>query len=420
MIPRFLLSRGGVPMLQLQRLLVASPPRTSVLGIWRARISGGDNAIGRLSISPVAVRYGSSDAKDSKKAKKPKKKDSERKAKKTEEKSKKEKEKKEGEEREGGTSAANVEGSTAPDTVGGYRRALAEAVGPAAAATGVSAPEVETPKEESAPVAAEPSEPALEEVVVARADVPPSPTVAGSTAGPAAETTPAPAPEPPAGTTVPGAEGLEAAAAEPTTPGETSTRSSTAAELGELLKSESKSAEPQESKAEQESTAGDDANSHKSPEVVKVAPEDELELCPRSQEAVEKAGEPKVQPYTGPIDFYKLIASTPLPYANPHHLGRPMVASPPKGASSPPPPAPSPPPPPPPHSSPPPPLPPSSLSSSSSPPPKITEIHTSHSAPTAFPTATTAPNPQPITFASTRLNTSMASSEKSPLSSKAA
>ncbi|KAF8427923.1 oxidoreductase-like protein, partial [Tirmania nivea] len=39
------------------------------------------------------------------------------------------------------------------------------------------------------------------------------------------------------------------------------------------------------------------------------------------------------------------------------------------------------------------------------------------SAPTPFPTTTTAPNPQPITFASTRLNVPMASSEK-PSSSK--
>lgn len=35
----------------------------------------GSNAIGRVPISPVAVRYGSSGAKDSKKGKKPKKKD---------------------------------------------------------------------------------------------------------------------------------------------------------------------------------------------------------------------------------------------------------------------------------------------------------------------------------------------------------
>jgi len=348
-------------MLQLQRLLVAAPSRTSIRG---ARVLGGNNAIGRLPISPIAVRYGSSDAKDSKKGKRPRKKDLEKKkedkdqdrkgwkAKKAEERSKKEKKEREVE------GEVNVEGKTPRDTVGGDRKALAE--GPAAVATGVSAPEVETPKEESTPVAGESSEPAS--------------AVAGSTAGPAGETTSdAPVPASPAGTTAPGAKGLEVAAAGPTTPGETSTTSSTAAELGpsstfgeaieiarnnptepilkyleqevileeEPLKFESKSAEPEESRVEQESAVVNDANpptptsimgevtkeprlaepeapeveqesavvnqplAEAQPEVVKVAPEDGIELSPRGQKAVEKAGEPEVQPYTGPIDFYK-------------------------------------------------------------------------------------------------------------------
>ncbi|KAF8427924.1 hypothetical protein EV426DRAFT_374763 [Tirmania nivea] len=331
MLPRFLLSRGGPPVLQLQRLLVAAPLRPPDMGIRSARILGGNSAIGRLSISPVTVRYVSSDAKDSKKSKKPRKKEDKDKgkkglrAKKGEEKYRKERgEEEEGEEgeEEGAMREVNVEGKAVRDTVGGDRKAPVGRAAVIAAATGVSAPEVETPKKESAPVAAQ-------EVVATKAEVPPAPTVAGPMAGPAAETTPeAPVPEDQA---PPAAEGLEAIAADPSTPGEASTASSTAAELGpsstfgeaieitsnsptepalkhlqqeamlgeEPLKRESKSSEPEESKVEQESSVVDDANPPTPASKV------EQESAMRSQEAVGKTGVPEAQPYTGPLDFYK-------------------------------------------------------------------------------------------------------------------